>query len=150
MGSNLEADDYHELKDVSSSESAAQRQTANMHGQLHHSLRTARLELGLERSKHSVEMVAKDEAMRKLRLSQLLMQDQVDELHEQLDEEQARSDGLEAALHEAQVSLDQHTADAELAQNQIRTQSREVANLKVRATVHVNPSFTLTLSCRPN
>jgi chromosome segregation ATPase len=94
-------------------------------------LRTASLELSLERSKHSVEIVTKDENIRKLRLSECLLQDQVDELHEQLDEEQARSDGLENALDDALLSLDQHKAEAELAQNQIRTQSREVANLKV-------------------
>jgi chromosome segregation ATPase len=94
-------------------------------------LRTANLELNLERSKHSVEIVAKDEEIRKLRLSQCLLQDQVDELHEQLEEEQDHSDGLEDALDEALLSLDQHKADAELSSNQIRMQSREVANLKV-------------------
>lgn len=60
-----------------------------------------------------------------------LLQNQSDELHEQLDDEQTRSDGLEDALDEALLSLDEHKAEVELAQNQIRTQSREVANLKV-------------------
>lgn len=77
-------------------------------------------------------MVAKDEEIRRLRLSQCLLHDQVDELHEQLDEEQTRTDQLEIALDEALMSLDQHKANAELSQNQSRTQAREVANLKVR------------------
>ncbi|KAF2477880.1 uncharacterized protein BDR25DRAFT_348191 [Lindgomyces ingoldianus] len=102
---------------------------------LQHSLRTAGLELSLERSKHSVQVVAKDEEIRKLRLSQLLLRDQIDDLHEQLEEEQARSDGLEVELDDALMQLDQLKADAELSQNQIRTQTREVANLKVRRAI---------------
>ncbi|KAH7118872.1 hypothetical protein B0J11DRAFT_78869 [Dendryphion nanum] len=97
---------------------------------LQHSLRAACLELSLERSRNSVEVVAKDEEIRKLRVSKALLQNQVDELLEQLDEEQTRSESLEDALDDALMNLDQHRADAELTQNQIRTQSREVANLK--------------------
>lgn len=59
------------------------------------------------------------------------MQDENNELHEQLEEEQARADELEEALDEMMMQLDQHKAEAELVQNQFRTQSREVANLKV-------------------
>ncbi|KAL5441225.1 hypothetical protein PMIN06_009409 [Paraphaeosphaeria minitans] len=97
---------------------------------LHRSLRTAGLELSLERSKHSVEIVAKDEDIRKLRVSQCLLQDENGDLHEQLEEEQVRSDGLENDLNEALAQLDEQTAAAELAQNHVRTQAREVANLK--------------------
>ncbi|KAF2877797.1 hypothetical protein BDV95DRAFT_588824 [Massariosphaeria phaeospora] len=97
---------------------------------LRHSLRTANLELSLEKSKHSVEIVAKDEDLRKLRVSQCLLQDDNGELHDQLEEEQARSDELEDALDEALVQLDQYKAEGEQAQNRMRTQAREVANLK--------------------
>ena len=69
--------------------------------------------------------------MRKLRMSQCLLQDENSDLHEQLEEEQARSDDLENALGEALMQLDEHKAARQTAQNQIRTQSREVANLKV-------------------
>jgi predicted RNase H-like nuclease (RuvC/YqgF family) len=95
-------------------------------------LRNATLELNLERSKHSVEVVAKDEEIRKLRVSQCLLQDDNSDLHEQLEEEQARSDELENALDEALAQLDEQKARDEEAQNQIRTQARENANLKVR------------------
>jgi predicted nucleic acid-binding Zn-ribbon protein len=81
-------------------------------------------------------MVAKDEDMRKLRVGQCLLQDENGDLHEQLEEEQARSDGLENELNEALAQIDEQTAAAELAQNRIRTQSREVANLKVRCVGH--------------
>ncbi|KAH4059166.1 hypothetical protein HBH49_014750 [Parastagonospora nodorum] len=97
---------------------------------LQHSLRNATLELNLERSKHSVEVVAKDEEIRKLRVSQCLLQDDNSDLHEQLEEEQARSDELENALDEALAQLDEQKARDEEAQNQIRTQARENANLK--------------------
>ena len=96
-----------------------------------HSLRTASLELSLERSKHSVEIVAKDEDIRKLQVSQCLLQNEASDLHEQLESEQERSEGLDAELSETLAQLDEQIAAAELAQNQIRMQGREVANLKV-------------------
>ncbi|KAH7390583.1 hypothetical protein BKA66DRAFT_413546, partial [Pyrenochaeta sp. MPI-SDFR-AT-0127] len=98
--------------------------------QLQHSLRNATLELNLERSKHSVEIVAKNEEIRKLRVSQCLLQDDNNDLHEQLEEEQARSDDLENALDEALAQLDEQRAEGEATQNQNRTQAREVANLR--------------------
>lgn len=99
--------------------------------QLQHALRTAKLELSLEKSRHSVEIVAKDEDIRKLRVKQCLLQDEVGDLHEQLDEEQARSDELEAALDNALMELDEQKAAHESAQKEIRTQSREIAGLRV-------------------
>ncbi|KAH7410199.1 hypothetical protein DE146DRAFT_341725 [Phaeosphaeria sp. MPI-PUGE-AT-0046c] len=115
---------------------------------LQHSLRNATLELNLERSKHSVEVVAKDEEIRKLRVRQCLLQDENCDLHEQLDEEQARSDELEAALEEALAQVDEHQAAEETSQNQIRTQSRENANLKaeLKAMENVTSDSNKTLS----
>jgi predicted RNase H-like nuclease (RuvC/YqgF family) len=107
--------------------------------QLQHSLRSASLELSLAQSKHSVEAVARDEEIRKLRLSQCLLENDNSDLHEQLEEEQARSDELENALDDALLNLDEQKAESEVAQNQIRTQSREIANLKVGLT---SPSTT--------
>ncbi|RMZ73686.1 viral a-type inclusion [Pyrenophora seminiperda CCB06] len=97
---------------------------------LQHSLRNATLQLSLERSKHLVEAVAKDEEIRKLRVAQCLLQDDNSDLHEQLEEEQARSDELESALDDALAQLDERHADGETAQNTIRTQAREIANLR--------------------
>ncbi|KAJ4375082.1 hypothetical protein N0V83_002162 [Neocucurbitaria cava] len=115
---------------------------------LQHSLRNANLELNLERSKHSVEVVAKDEEIRKLRVSQCLLQDDNNDLHEQLEEEQARSDELENALDEALAQLDEQRAVGEAAQNQIRTQAREIANLKaeLRAMENVTSDSNKILS----
>jgi predicted RNase H-like nuclease (RuvC/YqgF family) len=111
-------------------------------------LRNANLELSLERSKHSVEVVVKDEDIRKLRVAQCLLQDDNSDLHEQLEEEQARSDELENALDEALTQLDEQQAEGEAAQNTIRTQAREVANLKVGAFLSsIKALLTLT---RPN
>lgn len=130
MAVDMEVDHNYEIKDVSLDELLDSPVHVDLL-QLKHSLRTAGLELSLERSKHSVEMVAKEEDIRKLRVSQCLLQDENGDLHEQLEEEQARSDNLENELNEALAQLDEQTAASELAQNQIRTQSREVANLKV-------------------
>lgn len=75
-------------------------------------------------------------------MSQCLLQDANTDLHEQLDEEQARSDELENALDEALAQLDEKTAEAETAQNRIRTQAREVANLKVSQTyLHIRSCY---------
>lgn len=117
--------------------------------QLQHSLRSANLETSLARSKHSVEVVAKDEEIRKLQVRQCLLESDNSDLHEQLEEEQARSDELESALDEAFLNLDEQKAEGEAAQNQIRTQLREVANLKVSASIPATSQPHLT-SFRPN
>ena len=75
--------------------------------------------------------MAKEEEIRKLRVSQCLLQDDNSDLHEQLEEEQARADELENALDEALAQLDEQRANSDAAQNDIRKLSREVANLKV-------------------
>jgi predicted RNase H-like nuclease (RuvC/YqgF family) len=75
-----------------------------------------------------------------LRVSQCLLQDENSDLHEQLEEEQARSDELEAALDDALMELDEQMAAGEMAQKEIRIQSREVANLRVRGLQ--SPSVT--------
>ena len=80
-----------------------------------------------------MEVVVKDEDIRKLRVSQCLLQDENSDLHEQLEDEQARSDELENALDEALARLDTQQVEGESAQKQLRMQAREVANLKVRA-----------------
>ena len=87
--------------------------------------------MNLERSKNSVEIVAKDEDIRKLRLQLLLLEDEDDELQGQLTEEVARSDGLEQALDEALAQLEQARTDKEALQNEVRTHVRELANIKV-------------------
>jgi chromosome segregation ATPase len=66
-----------------------------------------------------------------LQVSQSLLQGETSELHEQLEEEQTRSDELEKALEDALAQLDEQKSIGEAAQNQIRMQTREAANLKV-------------------
>jgi hypothetical protein len=108
-----------------------------------HSLRTASLELSLERSKHAVEMVAKDEDIRKLRVRQCLLENESGDFQELLEEEQGRADDLEAALEEALAQVNEQKAAAEMAQKTMLTQSREAANLKVRAQqTPIAPSLT--------
>ncbi|KAF2495168.1 hypothetical protein BU16DRAFT_581914 [Lophium mytilinum] len=97
---------------------------------LHHSLRTTSLELNLARSKHSVEVVAKDEDIRKLRFQIQLLDDENDDLNEKLSEEEARSDGLETALDEALAQLEQLQSEKEALENDIRIKSRELSNVK--------------------
>lgn len=95
--------------------------------------------------------MAKDEEIRKLRVAHCLLQDENSDLHEQLEEEQGRADELETALDDALAQLDEQRAEGEAAQNTIRTQAREVANLKVStSSASAKASLTLTrLNSRP-
>lgn len=78
-------------------------------------------------------------------MAQCLLQDENTDLHEQLEEEQARSDELENALDDALAQLDEQRAEGEAAQNTIRTQAREIANLKVgTSSTPAKASLTLT------
>lgn len=82
-------------------------------------------------------------------MSQCLLESDNSDLHEQLEEEQTRSDELEAALDDALLSLDELKAEGEAAQNQIRTLSREIANLKVGAPALIT-LWSLLKTIRPN
>ncbi|KAJ4303217.1 hypothetical protein N0V90_002110 [Kalmusia sp. IMI 367209] len=115
MAIDMEIDHEYEIKDVSDASHPESTEDVLIAVQLKHSLRTAGLELSLERIASQREC---------------LLQDENNDLHEQLEDEQARSDDLEAALDEALAQLDGRQAADEVAQKQIRMQSREVANLK--------------------
>lgn len=78
-------------------------------------------------------------------MSTCLLHDDISDLHEQLDEEQARSDGLENALDDALTQLDALKAEGEAARNQIQTQARQLANLKVGASASIDNGTGLTL-----
>lgn len=91
--------------------------------------------MNLARSKHSVEVVAKDEGIRKLRFQVQLLDDENDDINNKLTEEEARSDALETALDEALAQIDQSQSEKEDFQNNMRTKSRELNNVKVRVVV---------------
>lgn len=148
---DADIDSNYEMKDVSTREldrCFRLPPTNSPPSQLQHALRNANLELSLERSKHSVEIVAKDEEIRKLRVAQCLLQDENSDLHEQLEEEQGRADELDSALDDALAQLDEQRAEGEAAQNTVRTQAREIANLKV-STSSTPAKAPLTMT-RPN
>lgn len=83
-----------------------------------------------------------------MRVAQCLLQDENSDLHEQLEEEQGRADELDNALDDALAQLDEQRAEGEAAQNTIRTQAREIANLKV-STSSTPAKAPLTMT-RPN
>ena len=99
------------------------------------SLQTAELELKLQVSQHAVEMISKDEERRRAAVAQLLLQDELDELRDQLQEEEARANDVESALDDALVQNDQHQVENESLQDQTRTQTRELGNLRVRRPI---------------
>lgn len=95
-------------------------------------LRTAECELELERSQRIVESVNKDEEIRKLRFQILLLEDENDDLQDQLQEEEQRSDKLETTLDDALAQLRKRDADIQRISNQLRMKMREAENMKVR------------------
>ncbi|KAF4301442.1 hypothetical protein GTA08_BOTSDO10781 [Botryosphaeria dothidea] len=98
--------------------------------ELQQALRTAECELELERSQRIVESVNKDEEIRKLRFQILLLEDENDDLQDQLQEEEQRSDKLETTLDDALAQLRKRDADIQRISNQLRMKMREAENMK--------------------
>ncbi|GME36044.1 Viral a-type inclusion protein [Neofusicoccum parvum] len=107
--------------------------------ELQQALRTAECELELERSQRIVESVGKDEEVRKLRFQVLLLEDENDELQDQLQEEEQRSDKLETALDDALAQLRETEAATQRLSNELRMKTREAENMKVRLPLPIDP-----------
>lgn len=102
-----------------------------MRKQLQRALQTTTLELNLARSTHSVEIVSKDEDIRKLRFQLLLLEDENDGLHEQLQAEDVRMEELEQSLDDALARSEQKEAELQTVFNELRMKTREMEITKV-------------------
>ncbi|KKY28326.1 putative viral a-type inclusion protein [Diplodia seriata] len=116
--------------------------------ELHQALRTVECELELERSQRIVESVNKDEEIRKLRFHALVLEDENDELQDQLQEEEQRSDKLETTLDDALAQLREREADMQRISNELRMKMREAENMKAELasmeTIHTDSNKLLT------
>ena len=79
----------------------------------------------------NVELIIKDEGARRLRLRILMLENENDDLHEQLALGDDRIDVLEQENQEIRSQLDRAQEDVLRQENELRTQSRELNNLKV-------------------
>ncbi|KAF2755798.1 hypothetical protein EJ05DRAFT_478758 [Pseudovirgaria hyperparasitica] len=112
--------------------------------ELRRSLQTTKFELDYERSARVVEIVAKDEELRKLRVHLQLLEDENDELHEQLGDEEGRAEDLEAKIDDTHALLE----EAELAKvnltNELRLKERELNNMQAELNAMLNISADTT------
>lgn len=104
---------------------------------------TAELELRYARSCHQVELIAKDEALRKLRVENHVLDDDAIEARDLWAEEQQRADDFEA-------SVTRGLERAEEAENAL-LELEEILNLRDRelSTLQVGARTSSTLTTRP-
>ncbi|EME81330.1 uncharacterized protein MYCFIDRAFT_81397 [Pseudocercospora fijiensis CIRAD86] len=87
------------------------------------SLNTAAAELKYERSSHLVDIISKDEDIRKLRFELHVQADDIDELRDLLAQEESRSEHFERILNENLTRADD--AEARLSDLELQLRSRE-------------------------
>jgi c-di-GMP-related signal transduction protein len=90
------------------------------------------LELAYQESIQKSDLVLKDEDARRLRLRILLLEDENDQLHEQLAFEDDRVVALEQDRAGLQKLLEEAKADLRRRDGEVRTQARELNNMRVR------------------
>lgn len=100
------------------------------------------LEVAYQVATHNTEFIIKDEGARRLRLRILLLENENDDLHEQLALADERVDTLEQEGDELQAELDTSREESQRREVELRSQARELNNLKVR--LH---SFMLHAMC---
>lgn len=105
----------------------AQKQIYN-YGQ---SLHTASLELKYERSTHLVDIISKDEAIRKLRFEVQVLEDDVAELHETVAKEEDRSEVLNGLVEEHLARAEAAEASLRQVDDELQAQEQELSNLRV-------------------
>jgi len=111
---------------------------------LQQALQTAAIELKLARSIHDVETISKDEAIRKLRLQILLLEDENQELHEQLMSEEEHAEQLEQDLEDALARSDELEEAAQRATNDLRSKARELDIKRVSSLYKSRTVYSLT------
>lgn len=83
-------------------------------------------------------MIIKDESARRLRLRILLLENENDDLHEQLGIADDRIDGLEQDGEEVRAQLEGAQEDSNRHETEMRSQTRELKNLKVRYSMKIS------------
>lgn len=92
---------------------------------------TLALEVAYRESLRNNDLIVKDESARRLRLRILMLENENDDLHEQLALGDDRIDILEQECSELREELARAQEDASRQEAELRTQSRELLNIKV-------------------
>ena len=93
------------------------------------------LEMAYQETLRNTDVIIKDEGARRLRLRILMLENENDDLHEQLALGDDRIDVLEQEGGELRGLLEQAQEDVCRQETEIRTQTRELQNLKVGITM---------------
>lgn len=98
-----------------------------------HSLNTSAAELKHERSSHLVNIIAKDEDIRRLRFDIHILQDDNDELRDLLTQEETRSDQFERLVSENLARAEDAEARLSEVEDALRARESEVGTLHAEA-----------------
>lgn len=91
------------------------------------------MELAYKETLRNTDLIIKDEGARRLRLRILMLETENDELHEQLSAGDDRIDVLEQDSEDLSAQLANAQEQIAQLEAQIRTQTREMSNLKARS-----------------
>lgn len=94
----------------------------------------AAAELQYQQSASMLELLVKDEEARRVRLSKLLLEGDIDRLNEQIFEEVERGDAAEAQMQRWRDEAEDAGDRLERTLNELRARTRELETLKVRIT----------------
>lgn len=106
------------------------------------SLHSASLELNYERSTHLVDIISKDENLRKLRFDMHKLEDDNEELRELLTHEEDRSEALEKTVNDNLARAEDAESHAIDLQTDLQAAEQELSILRVR--IHAPLSHTST------
>lgn len=90
-------------------------------------------ELRYQQSTSAIDLLVKDEEIRRTRLGQLLLEDDIDRLNEQIIDEAERGDAAEAQVASWREEAEDTGDRLERTLNELRARTRELETLKVTA-----------------
>ena len=96
-----------------------------------YSLISKALELAYEESRREVDHIYSDENGRQLRVQNMLLEAERDDLRDEVAQSDNRIQELETCLQELQQSLDSTFSQVDIAQGELRIRKREIETLKV-------------------
>lgn len=114
------------------------------------SLQSSALEIKYERSNHLVDIITKDESIRKLRFEVHVLEDDCDELRDLLAKEEDRSDKLERIVKDNLTRAEEAEAALTGVEDEMAAREQELSMLRVSGACSDCPVSVLTSSARPS
>lgn len=115
---------------------------------IEHSLNTSALELKYERSANQVDLVTKDEDIRRLRFDIHIIEDDNDELRDLLAQEEDRSDAFEKLVNENLARAEEAEAQLQEIEEALRAKEQELVTLQAETSAlkHTTADATAALT----